>query len=363
MKHFKQIGRFIIAALLLFLAGCQSGAVEPPGQTPAEAPRVLNIYNWDTYIDPDILADFAAEFDVTINYDIFESSEEMIATIRANPSAYDLVVPTDYSVAVMRRERLLGVLNWDNIPNQGNIDSAFLNPPYDPGGRHCVPYQWGTMGVGYNEAAVGRTISSWEEFFSPEFYGRIALMDSSRTTLGLTLLYLGYSPNSGNPAEIAAARDFLISINEHIVAYAPDTGQDMLLDGTADLVIEWSGDISQIMGENANIRYLIPTEGSIIWTDSICLMAEAQNPELAEAFINYLLEPEVGAALSDYIRYASPNEAAQRLLPLSDLANPILYPTIATRQRLFSLVDVGGEFERLYADAWAAVIADFEAKR
>jgi spermidine/putrescine transport system substrate-binding protein len=356
----------LAALLLIFLVGCQTTGDSPDSPTsapiPPAAPRALNIYNWDTYIDPAILDDFAAEFDVVVTYDIFENSEELLQRIRLDPAAYDLIVPTDYAVAQLRQEQLLGVLNRQHIPNFNNIDATFLNPPFDPGNRHCIPYLWGTMGVGYDAARIGRSINSWTDFFSPEFHGRIALMDSMRTTMGLVLLHLGYSPNTSNPLEIDAARDFLIELNEHVVAYAPDDGQDMLLDGSADLVIEWSGDILQLMEDNETVRYLIPIEGSIIWTDSICLTAGASNPSMAEAFINYLLRPEVGAALAEYTRYASPNQAAQRLVNPQDLSNPAIYPSLAARQHLYSLDDIGGALA-LYEAAWAAVLADFEAKK
>jgi spermidine/putrescine transport system substrate-binding protein len=360
------MNRFLLAGCLTLLMGLVACQVNrPTAVTPSPTPEIsrsLAIYNWDTYIDPAILDDFAVEFEVVIAYDIFDSSEELLQRMRLNPSTYDLIVPTDYAVSLLRQERLLGVVNRPQISNFNNIDSTFLNPPFDPGNRHCVPYLWGTMGVGYDEARTGRPVNSWAEFFSPEFHGRIALMDSMRTTIGLVLLHLGYSPNTSNPLEIAAARDFLIDLNEHVVAYAPDDGQDMLLDGSADLVIEWSGDILQIMEENETIRYLIPIEGSIIWTDSICLTAEAPNPAMAEAFINYLLRPEVGAALAEYTRYASPNQAAQQFVNPQDLSNPAIYPSLAARQRLYSLDDVGGALP-LYEAAWTAVLADFEAKK
>jgi spermidine/putrescine transport system substrate-binding protein len=360
------MNRFLLTGcltLLLALAACQVN--RPTAVTPSPTPetsRSLAIYNWDTYIDPVILDNFAAEFDVEITYDIFESSEELLQRMQLDPAAYDLIVPTDYAVALLRQERLLGVLDRRQIPNFNNVDDAFLNPSFDPGNRHCIPYLWGTMGVGYDEARTGRPVNSWDDFFAPEFHGRIVLMDSMRTTMGLVLLHLGYSPNTSNPLEIAAARDFLIDLNEHIVAYAADDGQDMLLAGSADLVIEWSGDILQVMEESETIRYLIPVEGSIIWTDSICLTADAPNRPVAEAFINYLLRPEVGAALAEYTRYASPNQAAQRLVNPQDLSNPAIYPSLAARQRLYSLDDIG-DAAALYEAAWTAVLADFEAKK
>jgi spermidine/putrescine transport system substrate-binding protein len=348
---------------LLFLtflfSACRGPApVLPESTAEAEsiADRVLNIYNWDTYIDPGVLTSFATEFDATINYDTFESPEELLATVRADTTAYDVIFPPDHTVPILRQENLLATLRKENLPNFRNIAPDFLNPVYDPGNRFCVPYQWGTMGIGYNIAVTGKEIESWAEFFDPAYAGRIALLDDMRNTLGSVLLYLGYSPNTTNAREIGLARDFLLSQADKIALYAPDTGQDLLLAGEIDLALEWSGDIFQSQAENADIKYVIPSEGSMIWTDNVCITAGSDNRDLAEAFINYLLDAEVGAAISNFTRYGSPNRAALPLINESDRLNPVLYPSDEVRDRLFFLVDVGSA-QLLYEKAWADILA------
>lgn len=335
------------------LTGQPAGGLPPAGEQAAE----LNIFNWDTYIDPAILDDFEQKYSVEINYDIYASNEDMLAAIQAGPTDYDIVVPSDYMVAIMRGQGLLAPLRKDRLPNFEHVDEAFLNPVFDPGNRYCAPYQWGTIGIGYNVRATGREISSWADLFDPAFAGRVALLDDARGALGVVLLYLGYSPNTTNVVELQRARDFLKQRSSHIAAFVPDTGQDLLVAGDVDLVLEWSGDIFQVMENNPDIRYVIPNEGSIIWSDNMCILSSAPHPDLAEKFINYILEPEVGAALSSYVRYASPNRAALPLLPVSDRNDPALYPSDEVRQRLFFLADNGPEAARLFEQAWADILA------
>ena len=353
------IATFIIFAAF-FLVACGSTSEEPAVEaTTSEDEKVLRIYNWDTYIDPTILEDFEDEFGVTIEYDTFENNEVLLDRLQNDETAvYDIIIPTDYMVDIMRQQSLLAQLNKENIPNFSNIDPTFIDPSFDIGNRHCVPYQWGTLGIGYNIEATGRELNSWDDLLDSEFAGRVAMLDDGRSSMAVVLLHLNYSPNTTNADEIAEAAEFLKEHADQFAAYAPDTGQDMLMAGEVDLAYEWSGDIFQIMEENPDIRYVIPEEGSLIWTDSMCIPHNATNKELAETFMNYILEPEVGATLSNFIRYGSPNQAALPFLNEDDINDTALYPPQSVRDRLFFLTGVGQESEQAYFDAWEDVIAN-----
>lgn len=346
-----------LLALAMLIVSCQSD--EPPATvTPAaeEASPVLNVYNWDTYIDPEILNSFEEEFGVTINYRVFDNDNDLLEELRAGDVDYDVIVPSDFIVAIMRNEGLLAPLDKGAIPNIENLEPTFVSPVFDPANRYCMPYQWGTVGIGYNEQAVGREINSWSDFFDPEFAGRVAMLDDYRTTMGLILLILGYSPNTTNPQQIAEAAEFLKSHADHIGAYTGDDAQDLLDSGEFDMVVEWSGDIFQVMEENEDIRYVIPSEGSIIWTDNACIPASAGNKRLGEQFINYLLEPEVGAQLSNYVQYGTPNEASLPFIDAEVLNDPAIYPPESVRERLFFLVDVNLAATQLYEQAWNEIL-------
>ncbi len=171
------------------------------------------------------------------------------------------------------------------------------------------------------------------------------------------MLYLGYSPNTTRVEEIEEAAEFLKDHADIIASYHGDNGQDLLNEGELDIVLEWSGDIFQVMEENPDLRYLVPPEGSIIWTDYICIPEGAQNKAMAEAFINYLLDPEVGAALSEYTQYGSPNQAAIPLLDESTRNNPAIYPPDEVRALLFPEVEVDAQTSEFYAQVWEGVLA------
>lgn len=347
---------FVILAVACDAADLQEPETELPVQS--ESSGVLSFYNWDTYIDPEILSSFEQTYGVTIDYQIFDSDEDMYDELLAGGTGkYDLVVPSDITVNDMRNYRLLAPLNKEQIPNFGNIDPTFVSPAFDPANRYCAPYQWGTVGIGYDLAATGREINSWEDVFDPAFAGRVALLDDYRTTMGLVLIMLGYSPNTSNATYITEATEFLKEHKEQIGGYVGDNAQDLLLAGEYDLVMEWSGDIFQIMEENPNIQYVIPAEGSIIWVDNICIPADAPNKEMAETFINYLLEPEVGATLTNYVQYGSPNQASLPYIEDDILNDPAIYPSESVRERLFFLVDVGMAIDDSYQLAWEEILS------
>lgn len=329
---------------------------ETPTPTPHEEP-VLNLYNWTTYMDPAILDAFEEEYGVTVVEDFFGDNEELYAKIQAGNPGYDVIVPTDYMVEIMVSEGLLAELDHSKVPNISNVDSSFADPVYDPRLAHCVPYQWGTIALAYNFEAVGKELDSWDVMFSGESAGRIAWLagssHESRAVLGVTLLYLGYDPNTTNPEEINEARDLLIATKDDVVGYLPDTGQESLLAGDVDIVFEYGPDIFLIAQEGwgGTFRYVIPREGAIVWADNLCIPTGAPHPELAHKFIDFILRPEIGAQLSNYIGYSTPNAAS---LPLIDEALrefPGLYPTEEEKARLH-FIRALGEAEALYDAAW-----------
>lgn len=348
--------------LILLLAACNQDAPKEPEiveEAAVETPNILRFYNWDTYIDPEILTSFEQTFGVTIDYQIFDSDNDMLVELQDGATdRYDLVVPSDITVTELRNDGLLAPLDKDNIPNFENVDSTFISPVFDPANRYCAPYQWGTVGIGYNASAIGREISGWSDFFDPDFAGRVALLDDYRTTMGLVLIMLGYSPNTSNRTEIAEATEFLMDHKAQIGGYVGDDAQDRLLEGEFDMVMEWSGDIFQVMEKAPDIQYIIPSEGSIIWVDNICIPVDAPNKAMAETFINYILEPEVGATLSNYVQYGSPNQASLPYIDEEILSDPAIYPTEAVRERLFFLVDVGSAVNDTYQLAWEEILSD-----
>lgn len=323
--------------------------------------QTLRMYNWDTYIAEDTIPNFEALCGVTVEYSIFESSEQLYDDVNADPSAYDLIVPSGDTVERMIAADLLRPLNFENIPNFQNVSEQFIEPPYDSRGEYVVPYQWGTIGIGYNTTRVEETITTWRQLFDHD--GPVAWIDDYRAMFALALRFIGYSPNTASPHDVTDAKDILLVNQANVVAVAGDNGQELLKNGEADMVIEYSGDILQLALECEcdDYAYVIPEEGAVLWTDNMAIPIGAQNPELAEAFIDYILDPQVGADLSNFIAYGSPNQAAidQGLIDEALLNNPGIYPSGEVAENLFFIRSVRGA-NIFYERAWGEVIEALE---
>lgn len=318
------------------------------------AGQTLSIFNWSTYIAEDTIPNFEELCDVTVNYDIFESNEAMQARIRQGNPGYDIVVPSGSVIQSMVREELLIPLNRDLIPNFANLTVELTNPEYDPDNVYTVPYQWGTIGLGYNTEAFPDGITTWAEVWAHD--GAVAWLDDRRSMIGFALKILGFDPNTEDADEISAARDYLIEHGSNVVAIAADDGQTMLERGDVDVTVEYSGDILALIDgcECETYAYVIPAEAANVWVDNLAIPVDAPNPDLASVFIDYILDPQVGADISNYTAYASPNQASidHELIDPEYLSNLAIYPSEEIKANLFQLVGVSAEAEQLYNTAW-----------
>ncbi|MDB9513517.1 spermidine/putrescine ABC transporter substrate-binding protein [Kamptonema animale CS-326] len=348
---------FMISAILPF--GC-SGSTPNGAETSRGSEKVLSIYNYSTYIAPEAIAQFEKENSVKIKYDTYDNSDALYAKLKQGNPGYDVIFPADYMVKIMVSENMLEPLNLDKIPNKKNLDPKFVNQSFDPGNKYSFPYQWGTMGIGYNLKATKGEVNSWGAMLDPKFTGKVAWQDDARYTFAGVLMYLGYNPNTTNPNEINKARDLLIENKAMIAAFVPDTGQNLLAQGEVNLTMEWSGDIFQVMKENPDLRFAIPKEGTIVFTDNIAIPKNAPNRELAEKFIDFVLQPEVGAKISNFIHFGSPNKAAidRGLIDDQDMKNQQIYPPNEIFSKLKYIEDVG-KATGLYDQAWTEVKAAF----
>jgi spermidine/putrescine transport system substrate-binding protein len=215
---------------------------------------------------------------------------------------------------------------------------------------------WGTIGIGYRKSKVQEP-KSWKVLFDDSSHaGKIALLADMRSVLGIALVYLGYSINSTNEAEVEKAKELLIKQKPNIKAFAPDSGQDMLLSGECDLVMEWNGDIISVMAEDQDLAYVVPDEGTQVWTDNVCIPTGAPHPENAHAFLNHLLDAQVNAEIANTIKYATADKAAQAYVSKEDLNNPAIYPPEEVIAKSQSLADVGA-FTPVYDKAWTEIQA------
>ncbi|MGF1609209.1 MAG: PotD/PotF family extracellular solute-binding protein [Kiloniellales bacterium] len=316
----------------------------------------VNVYNWDTYIGDTTLQTFTESTGINVQYDLYANLEEMYAKFQEGNPGYDVIFPSDYMIETMIKAGMLEEIDRSRIPNFEHIDVNFLDPAFDPGCKYNVPYFWGSVGIGYRKSKV-ETPDSWKVVFdSDQYAGRIALLADARFVLALALMYLGHSANSTNPDEIAQARDLLIKQKKNLKAFVPDSGQDMLIAGDVDVVMEWNGDVLKVMAEDDDLSYVVPKEGSVIWVDGLCIPKGAPNIDKAYEFINHIQDPEVNAEIANTIHYATSNKSARQLVNPADLENPAIYLPDEIVARCESLIDVGDAL-KLYDEAWTAIQA------
>lgn len=343
---------FIIGVILVALVAC--GEKEP------KLAKELHLYNWSEYIEPQVLKDFEQEFGVKVIEDTFGNNEELLAKLQAGAAGYDVIVPSDYMVEIMIEEDLLAELDHQNLANISNLSPKFSSPPYDPELAYCIPYLWGTTGIGYNTDYFEEPPDSWAYLFDPEvvadYAGQMTMLNDVREAFGAALKYLGYPLNSTDEAQLTEARDLLIQQKQWVYAYDSEQYEDLISADETVLAHGWSGDFFMINVEDERVWYAIPKEGGTIWADNLCIPKNAPNKYTAEVFINYLLEAEVAAANSNFTWYASPNAAAIEFIDQEILDEPAIYPPSEVMDRLEWLQDVG-EASPLYERLWTEVKA------
>ena len=325
----------------------------------AEEEKKLNIYNWDTYIGENTLADFEKATGIEAKLDLFADNDELFAKLKSGNPGYDVIVPTNDNLERMIKANMVIPLDHSKIPNMANIDKAFQDAAFDPGRKYSIPYMWGTLGVGYRKSKVeGGVVDSWKILLdSDKHSGRISLLGDAQNVIGPALKYLGFSYNSTDPAELKKAEDLLIAQKKHVKVFADDNGQDLLASGEVDACMEWNGDIIQVMGEDADLAYAVPTEGSLLWQDTLAIPAGAPHPENAHAFINFALEPEAGKHIAETIKYATPNAAAKALMDKTYTDDPAIFPPPEVLAKCEAGLYLGEEATKVRDEIWTRIQA------
>lgn len=330
----------------------------PRGLAAAEA-KLVNVYNFDTYIGKTTRRTFTQATGIRVKYDLYGSNQELLAKLRAGNPGYDVIFPSDFMIGTMTKLDLLSPLDHAKLPNMRHLDPMprVSNPPSNPGLKYGLPYQWGTIGIGYRKSKVKSVPVGWQALFdNPAMSGRIALLSEPREVLGCALKYLGRSVNSTAQDEINLARDLIVRNKRTFKTFAADNGQDLLANGEVDLVMEYNGDVLSVMQENKGLGFVVPQEGTVLWTDFACIPKGAPHPDNAHAFINHLHDPKVNAEIANTIHYASTNASAKQFIRADDLQNPSIYPPADLIAKCEILQDVGDAL-RLYDRAWTEVQA------
>jgi spermidine/putrescine transport system substrate-binding protein len=353
---FRSSFRALFAPLALAVPVALVGLVGCSSKTETAAPQELRLYIWSEYIDPVLVAEFESTYSCKVVIDMYESNEQMVAKLQAGGvSQYDLVVPSDFILPSMIRLGLLQPLAKDSIPNLKNLKPEFLNPPYDTGNTYSAAYQWGTVGLIYSKPKVPDFADSWDAIFKA-VPGKtpFLLMDSEREMLGVALAYLGKSMNSTDKADLEAAAKLLIETkkNKSFIGFEGGVGgKNKVAAGAAAMAIVYNGDAVKAILEDSTLGFALPKEGAVRWVDNLAIPAKAPNRDLALKFIDFILDARVGAALSNFNQYSTPNAASMPMIDSASLANPAIYPDSATSARLQFILDLGQD-NQLFSETW-----------
>jgi putrescine transport system substrate-binding protein len=365
----------LLSALMLF--GCGRKAAEPgadatagPAAGAVAEDKVLNVYNWSDYIDPAVIEAFQKETGIAVSYDVFDSNEVLETKLLTGKSGYDVVVPSAYFLERQIQAGVFRKLDRSLLPNLHYLDEGLQMSiaAHDPRNEHGVIYMWGTTGIGFDADRIAAIMpdaptDSWDLVLDPAVVSKfkdcgVSFLDDPTDMVGTVLLWLGKQPNSESEADLKLAEEALLRIRPYIRTIHSSQYIEDLANGEICIAVGYSGDVLQARdraaeaGKAIDIRYVIPREGALMWFDTLAIPADAAHPDNAHAFINYLLRPEVAAANSNFVNYATANTAALAQVN-EELRNDAgIYPTPEVKERLQPNLAKSAEFTRALNRAW-----------
>lgn len=318
--------------------------------------ETLHLYTWADYVSPEVVDKFEKQHGCEVVVDVFDSNESMYARLKAGASGYDVIVPTAYMIQVMQSQGMLARLDHSQLPNLRHIDPAVLAKVPDQSMIHSVPYTLAFSTLAVRRDRVKSATPSWAMLDHVELSGRMTLLDDMRESIGAALKLLGYSVNTRDDAELAAAREVLIRWKHHLARF-DNEGYKAGIDSAEYLLVHgYSGDLFQVQLENPQVEILLPREGTIIGCDEFVIPSTAQQPALAHAFINFLLDPEIAAENMQWMGYYCPNKAALEIVDPQFLKNPAISIPAELMNRSEVLEDLGADLVK-YVKVWEQVKA------
>ena len=345
----KKMGKTLLAATL---AGLMAGAVQADD-------KVLHVYNWSDYIAPDTIAKFEKQSGIKVVYDVFDSNETLEAKLLAGKSGYDVVVPSNNFLAKQIKAGVYQELDKSKLPNWKNLDPDLLKAvgdASDQGNKHAFPYMWGSIGIGYNpekvKAALGvDKIDSWDVVFKPENIAKlkscgVSFLDAPTEMIPAALHYLGKPTDSKDKADLKAAEDLFLSIRPSVAYFHSSKYISDLANGNICVAVGYSGDLEQSKaraheaGDKVKLAYSIPKEGAGTFYDMVAIPKDATNVDAAYQFMNFLMQPEIMAEITNAVRFPNGNKAATALVDKDISGDPSIYPSDAVKVELYAISDL-----------------------
>ena len=324
-----------LCAAALLLAGC------------GKKDDKLNLFCWTEYIPQAVIDKFTQETGIKVAVENYSSNEEMLAKLLAGGGDYDLIQPSEYTIEAMLKEDLLQPLDHEKIPNLKNLAPEFRNMSFDPGNKYSVPWMAGFVGIVYNAETVTTPVVGYNDVFSPQHAGRIVTLDDPREIVSWAFATSGIPINDVTDENLAKVTPLLKDWMSKIKVYDSDSPKTSLSNGDVDLGIVWSGEGAILFNQNPKFQWVMPAEGFHMFVDSLAVPKTANNKDLAEQFINFILRPDISKMVSADFPYYNPNAAARELLSDAERNNPASYPPglDITKAQLFK--DIGGQGSKI----------------
>jgi spermidine/putrescine transport system substrate-binding protein len=347
------VRKWLSLILFALLTGC-GAAPHPATSSLPTAAEALVVYGWSGYMPQGILAAFTAESGIPVRYVTYDDQDAALRELRAGTDRYDVVVLGDTTLATAIAEELLAELDFQNIPNFHHLGANFRDLSYDPENRFSIMIQWGTTGIVARTDRIRQPIVGWEDLWDPAYAGKIGVWPYAEDLLGIALKSLGYSLNSEDPHELAEAEQKLLALRKNVYLLDPaqSTGAANLQDDHTAMIYGWSYDAMQAQEQIANTVYVLPHEGTILWSDSVTIPARSAHKAAAEQFINFLLRADVGAQMVNELWIQSPNEAALPLINPAIRNNSIVYPQGEQLRQAEFYAEVSPDTRRRREEIW-----------
>jgi spermidine/putrescine transport system substrate-binding protein len=319
----------------------------------------LILLTWPDYVDPLTLEGFEKEFGVEVRLEIVPSAVELIERMQAKDPEVDVLVPPDYAVRELSVQGQLANLDHSKLPNLEHLEPRFYQGrAHDPEGRVSIIKDCGTTGFMYRTDMIYEKLRSWADFWrlAEKLSGYVTVLDSPGEVIGAALKMRGHSYNASSPDLLAEARDDLLKLKPHLLAFETNY-KPLITSGKACLSLGWNGDAAALLAQNIPVRYVIPSEGSQIWEDDWAIAIDAPNPDLAHAFLNYVLRPEVAAQEARYTRYATGNRSAFALLDKEMRNDLSTYPPHELLTKLEPGMPIDPDGQKRRAELWMEIRA------
>ncbi len=360
-----------LAALTLLLSGCgKPAAPEAPkpaaaSPTPAAAaspadtsaapataedaedrfdtgePKELNLFCWSEYVPQSVIDRFTKQTGIKVNVENYASNEEMLAKLLSGGGKYDLIQPSEYIIEALIKDGQLLELDPALIPNLKNLAPEFRNLAFDPGNKYSVPWMAGTVGIVVNTELVTDEIKGFGDVFQDKNKGQIVVLDDAREITSWSLATLGIPVNEVSDENLAKAKPVIAKWLPLVKVYDSDSPKTALLNGDVSLGVVWSGEGAILLNQDKKFKWVLPSEGTHLFVDSLAVPKGAKHPKNAQLFMNFILRPKISTLISDDFPYLNPNAEARKLLTPEQLANVASFPTAEEMTKLETFRDIG----------------------